>query len=177
MMMNTMTCIATQPLNHKSLTSGNRAGARSTQTRRLLRAFALLAICTIAFYAAPVKGSERTETQTQDTCKLTGTSHIWTVGKKSVVLKAEVTPEYSGGEFKFYIPNYFAGDPEPLQLGAVKVIAGAAQIKAQPLPEDKAPDGKWRTFQFYGIYVPPKGAPRAHSTGCKTNEWSVTVKW
>jgi hypothetical protein len=176
-MMNTMACIATQPQNHKSLTSGNRAGASSKQARRLLRAFALLAICTSAFYAAPVKASARNEPQTQDTCKLTGTSKIWIVGKKPVVLKAVVAPEYSGGEFKFYIPNYFAGDPEPLQLGAVKVFGGEAQIKAQPLPEDKAANGKWRTFQFYGIYVPPKGAPRAHSTGCKTNEWPVTVEW
>lgn len=175
--MNTMACIASQPQKHKPLTSGDRAGACSKRTWRLLRAFTFLAICTIAFYAAPLKGSERTETPTKDACKLTGTSHIWKVGKKSVVLKAEVTPEFSGGEFKFYIPNYFAGDPEPLQLGAVKVVAGEAQIKAQPLPEDKAPDGKWRTFEFYGIYVPPKGATGAHSTGCKTNEWSVTVEW
>lgn len=97
MILNKMACITAQPQSHKSFTSGNRAGA-SKQTRRLLRTFALLTICAIAFYAVSAMASERTETQTRDTCKLKGSSHYFKKGH-TLTLTAEVSPEYSEGEF------------------------------------------------------------------------------
>lgn len=169
MILNKTACIAAQPQNHKSFTPGNRDGASSKQTRRLLRAFALLAICAIAFYAAPVMGSERTETETRDTCKLTGTSHHWKY-PQTLILKAEVIPEYSGGEFIFY--EVKPGN-QVFLIGRAQVSAGEAQFK---MPDLRAVESQ-RTFWFYSAYVPQKGAPRRNSVGCESDLWSVVVDW
>jgi hypothetical protein len=136
----------------------------------VLRAFAVLTICTIAFYAAPVMGSERTETQTQteDTCKLTGTSHHWKY-PQTLILKAVVHSEYSGGEFLFYQNKV----DEYQIIGRAKVSAGEGQIK---MP-DLTPAESVRTYTFYSVYVPPKGAPRRNSIGCESNAWAVVVDW
>lgn len=154
-------CVAARPQNRKP----------STAARRSLLAFALLAIGTSTFYSAPAMGAEKAQTQTKDTCKLTGSSHTWKVGTKPVVLTADEAPAASGGKFAFYIPDFFSGDPRPVEFYDVPVSAGKSVVKATGLPEDKAPNGKWRTFQFYAVYSPKSG------TGCKTNEWAVTVVW
>jgi hypothetical protein len=168
MIMNTMACIATQPQNHKSFTSGNRTGASGKQTWRLLRAFALLTICTIAFYAAPVMGSERTKTQTKDTCKLTGSSHIWS-WTHDLILKAEETSEYSDGEFIFFI--YKQNQPFNI-VSRVPVSGGEAQFNL-----GKAhPGDHGQSFTYYAAYVPPKGEPRRDEIGCESNGWGVFVR-
>jgi hypothetical protein len=171
MILNKMACVAAQPQIHKWFTSGNRARAGSGQTLRLLRAFALVTMCTIAFFAAPVRGSERAETQTRDSCKLTGTSHHWKY-PQTLILKAEESSEYSDGEFIFYEQK--AGSIyDPFIIGRVQASAGEAHIK---MPNLRAEESQ-RTFSFQSAYVPPKGAPRRNSIGCESNAWIVVVDW
>lgn len=166
MILSTMTDIATQPQSHKSFTSGNRAGTSNGQTRRLLRAFALLTIFTIAFYVAPMLGAEGTETEMY-TCKLRGSSHIWS-DTNDLILKAEVKPASSGGEVLFY---RLQENSRGLIVAKVDVFLGKAQFNL-----GKPPYGYRGTSDtYYFAYVPPKGAPRRNGFGCQSNGWGVFV--
>jgi hypothetical protein len=159
--MNTMAFINVQPQTHKSFTLGGPAVA-SKRTRRLLRTFALLTISAIGFCAVPGMASEWTETQTRDTCKLTGSSHYFKKGH-TLVLTAMVSPEYSEGEFIFFEDTI---DTKHI-VRRIEVSGGEAKLEIERLNP--------RTYVFYGLYIPEAGVGRRTSTGCESNGWVVVA--